>query len=235
MRRSTPLACRFTPIHAALRFGTPAVRWAHDSSQTECDKPTISDAEHMPRHFYEMTNDVLQVLSGQGNEGARTERLVREIMSVDNVSWDDAQARLNEIRDCNQETSFIETLPYKVGIIGATGIGLATFPLCFHQGTVEWFNEGYVTMEVPEAGGLDTVLEVGSWSWNWMEPPLGQLSFVLLCLQFSRAQMHNIGARPFTGMVQSWKQQKLIKTFPDYEQNILAEFAVSDSKLLTEA
>ena len=32
-----------------------------------------------------------------------------------------------------------------------------------------------------------------------MEPPLGQLSFFLLCLQFSRAQMANIGARPFTG------------------------------------
>ena len=32
-------------------------------------------------------------------------------------------------------------------------------------------------------------LEVGSWSWNWMEPPLGQLSFFLLCLQYSRAQV----------------------------------------------
>lgn len=41
-------------------------------------------------------------------------------------------------------------------------------------------------------------LEVGSWSWNWMEPPLGTISFFLLCMQFAREQRVNIGIKPFT-------------------------------------
>jgi hypothetical protein len=29
----------------------------------------------------------------------------------------------------------------------------------------------------------------GSWTWSWMEPPLGHISFFLLCLQFARNQV----------------------------------------------
>ena len=35
----------------------------------------------------------------------------------------------------------------------------------------------YVTCDPPEEGDVDTWLEVGSYAWNWMEPPLGQASF----------------------------------------------------------
>ena len=59
----------------------------------------------------------------------------------------------------------------------------ASIPLCFHFQTALWFNEHYVTTEVPPKEDLETILEVGSWTWNWMEPPLGQVSFFLLALQ----------------------------------------------------
>lgn len=51
------------------------------------------------------------------------------------------------------------------------------------------FVQHMVTTEVPPDKDLETWLEVGSWSWGWMEPPLGQLSFFLLCMQLARHQV----------------------------------------------
>ena len=85
----------------------------------------------------------------------------------------------------NKEGMFVQTLPYYAGIstglIGAFG----SIPLCFERNTVAWFNDKFVTTEVPPPEDLETWLEVGSWAWNWMEPPLGQVSFFLLALQVS--------------------------------------------------
>ena len=41
--------------------------------------------------------------------------------------------------------------------------------------------------QVAKPEDLETILEVGSWTWGWMEPPLGQLSFFLLTLQVRTA------------------------------------------------
>ena len=79
-----------------------------------------------------------------------------------------------------------ETIPHTLGITFAVSAGLASFPLCFHEPTVSWFNKLFVTAEVPPPEDLETMFQIGSWSWNWMEPPLGQISFFLLCLQFAR-------------------------------------------------
>ena len=40
---------------------------------------------------------------------------------------------------------------------------------------------------------------VGEWTWGWMEPMLGTLSFILLAFQFSRSQM-----RRMAWFVTSW-------------------------------
>ena len=82
-------------------------------------------------------------------------------------------------------------------------------------------------MDVADESDLDTWLEVGSWAWNWMEPPLGQISFVLLCLQFARAQMENMGIKPFTGFVISKRAQSVVQAYPQYNERILFEFAKS--------
>ena len=99
--------------------------------------------------------------------------------------------------------------------------------MCFDLHTTLWFNEGYVTTDVPEAKDLETWLEVGSWSWNWMEPPLGQASFFLLCLQYSRDQMKNIGMKPYTEWLKERRAAKLVDQFPTYNKIIVADFSRS--------
>ena len=133
-------------------------------------------------------------MSSFGDQEAREERLIRNIMSVNNCSWHDAQPKFNEIRRANKEGMWLATLPYKFGIMTGVTAAVVSIPLCFEINTVTWFNENFVTADVPEAKDLETWLEVGGWAWNWMEPPLGQISFFLLCLQFTRSQMQNIRA-----------------------------------------
>lgn len=80
----------------------------------------------------------------------------------------------------------VERLPYLFAIVTATTAGFASFPLCFHEKSVTLFNEYFVTADIPPPEDRETWLEIGSWAWNWMEPPLGQISFFLLCLSFAR-------------------------------------------------
>lgn len=64
--------------------------------------------------------------------------------------------------------------------------------------------------------------------WNWMEPPLGTLSFMLLCLQFSRAQMVNLGIRPFTSYIKDDRANRLCMEYPEYDSRILSQFSKTD-------
>merc|ERR1712150_386706 len=107
------------------------------------------------------------------------------------------------------------------------GGALICIPMVFDYSTVFWFNEGFVTAGVPEPKDLETWLEVGSWSWNWMEPVLGQVSFFLLCLQFSRAQLENLGARPYTRMVKVRRAAALARSFPQYDPSIIMDYSES--------
>jgi hypothetical protein len=175
-----------------------------------------------------MSNEVLLVYCAHGDHEAHKERLTREIMAVDNCTWDAAQSRIAEISAANKVGMTFATLPYKIGLGVAIMGGVASIPLCFHLDTVMWFNEHFVTAEVAEPEDLETWLEVGSWAWNWMEPPLGQISFFLLTLQFARNQMLNLGAKPYTHRLQHYRANRLEKMFPQYNAKILADFAVSD-------
>ena len=94
-----------------------------------------------------------------------------------------------------------------------------------------WFNKQYVTMDIPPDSDLDTWLEVGSWTWSWMEPVMGTASFVLLALQFSRAQMINISLRPFTGYIKRRRLDTVQANHTQYEGVILRDFLRSHSFL----
>lgn len=68
----------------------------------------------------------------------------------------------NEIAKTNREGMFEAALPFYCGF-GASMIGgMVSFPLVFERGTVEWFNEKFVTAEMPPEEDLETWLEVGS-------------------------------------------------------------------------
>lgn len=148
--------------------------------------PTLHVANTLPLSSREMENSSLVVLAAMGRYEARVEILKRHIMTVDNIGYEIACQTFEKIHDENRNYIWLSSLPYQVGIVTALTAAAASIPLCFYLPTVVYFNEHYVTADVPEPKDLETFLEVGSWAWNWMEPPLGQISFVLLCLQFTR-------------------------------------------------
>jgi hypothetical protein len=190
---------------------------------------SIETAKAMPKLYYEMPNDVLLTMAVMGDQEAREERLIREIMSVDDVDWDGAQPIFHDMVNSNRKGLFLATLPYKIGIFAAVGGAAISIPMIFHLETVLWFNELYVTTDVPDDKDLETPLEVGSFAWGWMEPPLGEVSFVLLCLQYARAQLENLGAKPYTQRFRSNRAARLIAQFPKYNAGVVESFSEGDS------
>ncbi len=61
------------PVQQKKRFSTRTV--------------TIEEAKKMPRLYREMPNDILLTMAVMGDQDAREERLIRDIMAVDNVTW----------------------------------------------------------------------------------------------------------------------------------------------------
>ena len=88
-----------------------------------------------------------------------------------------------------------------------------------------------VTTEIPPDEDLETWLEVGAWSWNWMEPWTGTISFQLLALQFMRLQMLNVGYRPYTGWVIGARQRRLTQMYPEYAGRELEQYCLYSTGL----
>lgn len=148
--------------------------------------PTIAIAKALPNGYSEMDNEPLLAVAEMGNHGARIELLKRHIMAVDNVDYEAAGKKFEEIKAAGKEGLFWHLLPYKLSIGAAAVCAIGSWPMVFGESTSLWFNHHFVTMEIPEPSDMDTWLEVGAWTWNWNEPVLGTASFVLLCLQFAR-------------------------------------------------
>ena len=103
--------------------------------------------------------------------------------------------------------------------------------MVFDLDTALWFNENYVTTEVASPEDLETWLEVGAWSWSWMEPWTGTISFQLLALQFMRLQMLNVGFRPYTGWVIGARQKRLARMYPEYSGPQLEQYCLYSTGL----
>ncbi len=184
----------------------------------------------MPRGWSQVSNDDLVVLAKQGVHAAREERLRREIMSVDQVEYLDADKKLDEINKTNDKAAGLLTMPFKlgatIGIIGA----VSSVPLVFHKETALWFNEQFVHSDLPEGGvdALDTFWKVGNWTWGWMEPYLGTASFVLLGFQFTRAQMEHMYWKPYGEFIRQVRANRLVLAYPQYNEGIVRDFAETD-------
>lgn len=189
-------------------------------------KPTLEYAKKMPKTFATKTNEQILLFAELGIPEACRECIVRDVMAVDNVGYDEAMKVFDDIAKTNREGMFTAALPFYVGLGAAVAAGYISIPLVFDLSTVKWFNQIFVTAELPPQEDLETVLEVGSASWGWMEPVLGQISFFLLCMQFSRAQMQNLGIRPYFNWQQECRAKRLIRKYPRYD----AEFLVNYSK-----
>jgi len=191
-------------------------------------KPTLETAKALPREYHEFSNSVLVSAAFRGDFGARKERMIREVMAADGGSYLDARAKVKEMSVANRAANGLYRLPYYTGVTLALGGGFASIPLCFDIDTAMWFNENFVTTDVADPEDLETPLEVGSWTWNWMEPPLGQISFFLLCLQWARNQMLNVQVKPYTSWMVGRRAQSLIDKYPQYSQGVTKDFAETD-------
>eukprot|EP00984_Skeletonema_dohrnii_P018790 scaffold8859_cov116-Skeletonema_dohrnii-CCMP3373.AAC.8 len=81
---------------------------------------------------------------------------------------------------------------------------------------------------MPPLEDLETMLEVGSASWGWMEPILGQISFFLLCMQFARSQLQNLGVRPYFNWQRNMRAEYLVSQFPQYDAEFLRCYSKID-------
>lgn len=190
--------------------------------------PTREDALKMAVHYCELSNEALSLMAVRNVHGARKERLLREIMRVDNVDWIQANAKHHEINIINDQKTWLLKLPYNFGIFTATVSGILSIPMVFHRDTAIWCNNNFVCIEQPPIEELQTMWQVGGWTWSWMEPALGTASFVLLAMQLVRAQMGKINLKPYTEYIQSRRADRLADIYPQYNRDIVRDFAKSD-------
>ena len=80
-----------------------------------------------------------------------------------------------------------------------------------------------------QLGDYDTLLEVGAWSWNWMEPPLGTISFFLLCMQYVREKRIESGRQGALVDYLKVKQGSLlVNSFKGhYDEEVLYQYGAS--------
>jgi len=191
-------------------------------------RPSIQYAEKQPTHVCELNHQSLAELAMLGDHCARRERLLREVMAVDNISWGQAHEVLNNLVKYNEKYYWFETLPYRVGITAAFlgGIGSAVFVFC--PGPAEWYGVNVAGEELPEGvKDIDemTINQVGTWTWSWMEPMIGTASFVLLCAQFIRAQATKMNMKTYGDRVLQWRGNRLAKAFPEYDSSMVRAWA----------
>eukprot|EP01094_Clydonella_sp_ATCC50884_P020181 TRINITY_DN413_c1_g1_i2.p1 TRINITY_DN413_c1_g1~~TRINITY_DN413_c1_g1_i2.p1 ORF type:complete len:269 (-),score=80.61 TRINITY_DN413_c1_g1_i2:130-897(-) len=228
-------ASRFSLATASAHSqNKPADDETHETQEYQGDHyrvPRVTHAARQPRKHRECENETLYVMAVDGEWGARRERLVREIMRVDGVTWQDARAKVDgEINEANDHFAFLVRVPYKIGVFTGLVGSVTSVPLVFHKDTAVWFNDKFVHEDLPEGGleDLDTFWKVGSWTWNWMEPYLGTASFVLLGMQFTRVHLERLHLKPYTERVLSWRANRLADRFPHYNRNIVRDYSKAD-------
>merc|ERR1712137_577011 len=194
--------------------------------------PRVSTAQIQPRKYRECDNDTLFVMSRREEDfGARKERLVREVMRVDGVTWSAAREKVDgEINRTNDQFAYLVRLPYQLGVFSGFVASVTAPPLVFHRGLAVWFCEKFVHDDLPDGGieELDTFWKVGAWTWGWMEPYLGTASFVLLGLQFTRINMQRLHWKPYTERIMDWRGNRLSRRYPQYNATIVKEYSESD-------
>ncbi len=186
-----------------------------------------ANMENYVRHVSELSSERLFLLAKNGSIDGKREMMRREVMRVDKIEYEATTERVVEISEMTTAGLDSIRLPYQIGITMALFVGYVSIPLVFYFPLVEVFNHHCVTMEVPPPEDLDTILETGAWSWNWMEPPLGTISFTLLCYQWANEQKRHIGVASFEDKIRMRMGDKLVEHFPQYNSQVLRAYAES--------
>jgi len=186
--------------------------------------PSLKVARDLGKSFSEIDNEPLVVIAEMGNDRAREEVLKRHIMAIESINYEQAGKIMEQIAAKNKEGLFLYKIPYQLGILVAGTTGFIVFPMVFDLEFAKWFNSAFVTMDIPQPDDLETYLETGIWTWNWMEPLMGTLTYTLVCLQLMRQQMIHLGIKPFTNYLLSHRTEKLRAAFPQYDRDLLHNY-----------
>lgn len=188
-------------------------------------RPTLDIALGQPAHVSELGHETLAKLAMLGNHNAHRERLLREIMAVDSVTWVEAHEKLAEMDRTKERYYWLESLPYRVGITSAIVCSVAAPLMVFSKPVATWYAVAVVSEELPKNLAEMTINQVGTWTWTWMEPMIGTASFALLCAQFARAQVSKMNMKPYTEIILEWKANRLAESFPQYDRSMVRAWA----------
>jgi hypothetical protein len=191
-------------------------------------RPTLDMVAIQVNHTCQLDCDTLTGLAIQGDIFARRERLLREIMLVDKCTWDDAHERLIEMDIYCEEFYWFYTMPYRVGFSLAFLGGVASCLLVFSKTVALPYARNVAGEDLPE--GVEdisqmTYNQVGTWTWAWMEPMIGTASFLLLCMQFGRAQSVRLHLATYTEAMLGWRSGRVAAKFPQYDGAIVRAWA----------
>lgn len=191
-------------------------------------RPALDMVAIQVNHTNQLDCDTLTGLAIQGDRFARRERLLREIMLVDQCNWDDAHDRLIEMDIYCEEFYWLHTLPYRLGFGLAFLGGVASCLLVFSKTCSLPYARNVAGEDLPE--GVEDISEmtynqVGTWTWAWMEPMIGTASFLLLCMQFGRAQGVKMQMATYTEAMLGWRSNRVALKFPQYDGAIVRAWA----------
>lgn len=191
-------------------------------------RPTIEVAMRQPAHVSELGHESLAELAMQGNHNAHRERLLREVMCVDGVSWEEAHKVLAKMDVYKERYYWLESAPYRLGMAGALVAAVAATLLVFCKPFALAYGTQVAGEDLPDGVEIIdqmTTNQVGTWTWSWMEPMIGTASFVLLCCQFTRAQVLKINMKPYGEYILQWRADRLANKFSQYDRSMVRAWA----------
>lgn len=191
-------------------------------------RPTLEVAMRQPAHVSELGHESLAELAMQGNHNAHRERLLREVMCVDGVNWEEAHKVLAKMDVYKERYYWLESAPYRLGMAGAVVAAVAATLLVFCKPFALAYGTQVAGEDLPDGvESIDqmTTNQVGTWTWSWMEPMIGTASFVLLCCQFTRAQVLKINMKPYGEYILQWRADRLANKFSQYDRSMVRAWA----------
>jgi hypothetical protein len=192
----------------------------------ENEKKSVSPniARDLPLSVSELSNETLMLMAEQGVSAACMERLIRHIMNVDGISYDEAHKRQVEL---DKKAFIMLDMSFwpMYTMIGACALGgLLCFPMVYEKHTAELMNYLFVNSDVPEPGEMNNMWDVGSWSWEWMEPLMGTAATAILFVQLARGVCEDLEIPVYHQRVRIMIGGKLASQYPQYDKDIIKNF-----------
>eukprot|EP00419_Tripos_fusus_P024256 CAMPEP_0172700428 /NCGR_PEP_ID=MMETSP1074-20121228/30899_1 /TAXON_ID=2916 /ORGANISM="Ceratium fusus, Strain PA161109" /LENGTH=272 /DNA_ID=CAMNT_0013521797 /DNA_START=174 /DNA_END=992 /DNA_ORIENTATION=- len=223
-------AAHIEPMHAMAMAEHAELRKQVQRLSTQCTG--LSEQVEELITLLEARSESAGATSSAGSDNqaldAAQEQLLREIMRTDGISRKAALEVIHRMGEHNSHWNWLYSAPYYFGIGAAFVAAVGSTCLVFNGPIVALYASKVAGEDLPE--GVEDVNEltlnqVGAWSWTWVEPMIGTASFVLLCMQFARAQARRMDFTCYKQLITGWRAQTKVKAFPQYNKNVIGAWA----------